>query len=509
MSYVILAPILLNNSLIRSKYHGSILKVSSLLTGENCMNKLFILAFLLSSHAFAAKVDQVNIKMTSHPQILLQGSLEVKKSGLFGSKVASALISSDQLNKSLSFKTVDLGRIDFDLALTSTANLKDKSGHTIRLKGEFNFKDNQLKLDKIKIHNDLTVKAQCPQLLSHQLNGTTLTLDFSQFSNLSSCVGKDLETHLSSFNSPRNVSSDGINYFSLNDDVEMGREAAMQFVRENRTQILPEHHPMTVYLQEQMERIAEDSDMPFLKPKVWVINADVLNAFALPGGFIFVFRGLLEKSPNEAALMGILGHEWAHVTARHGTRGMSRSITTLTAAVATMIALQVWSEVTDDSVKKMILPLIGYGALAGAQLYVLHRGREQELEADKLGSQYALRAGYHPRGIGDIFEVFKAEAGRGGNFLESILSTHPEHDTRIALNHVQSSLLYPVRSNYVMQTRDFQVALDDLRFLPRTNKNQSMMIAQSFVKTMRDNDTNIILKRMKPIIESSMDRKTK
>lgn len=471
------------------------------------MNKFFILVFLLSGQVFAAKVEQVHIKMSPRSQVLLQGSLELKKAGIFGSKVASALISSDQANQSLTFKTADIGKINFDLALTSAANLKDKISHTVRLKGEFNFKDNQLKLDKIKVHNDLSVKAHCPDLLTHQLNGTSLTLDFSKFTNLSSCVGKDLEIHLASFSSPRNVSSGGINYFSLNDDVEMGRDAAMQFIRENRAQILPEHHPMTVYLQEQMERIAEDSDMPFLKPKVWVINADVLNAFALPGGFIFVFRGLLEKSPNEAALMGILGHEWAHVTARHGTRGMSRSITTLTAAVATMIALQVWSEVTDDSVKKMILPLIGYGALAGAQLYVLHRGREQELEADRLGSQYSLKAGFHPRGIGDIFEVFKAETGKGGNFLESILSTHPEHDTRIALNHVQSSLLYPIRSDYVMQTRGFQVALDDLRYLPRTNKNQSMMIAQSFVQTLRDHDTGIILKRMKPIIESSMNKK--
>lgn len=502
-----MASLLLNNWLQTLNTLTRYPIVFSFLTGENCMNKLFILVLLLSTQVFAAKVDQVHIKMSSHPQMLLQGSLELKKSGLFGSKVASVLISSDQKNQSFSFKLTDLSKIDFDLALTSAANLKDKMSHTVRLKGEFSFKDNELKLDKIKIHENLAVKAHCPKLLSHQLNGTSLTLDFSNFSNLSSCVGKDLETHLANFTSPRNVSSGGINYFSLNDDVEMGREAAMQFIRENRGQILPEHHPMTVYLQEQMERIAEDSDMPFLKPKVWVINADVLNAFALPGGFIFVFRGLLEKSPNEAALMGILGHEWAHVTARHGTRGMSRSITTLTAAVATMIALQVWSEVTDDSVKKMILPLIGYGAIAGAQLYVLHRGREQELEADKLGSQYALRAGFHPRGIGDIFEVFKAETGRDSHFLESILSTHPEHDTRIALNHIQTSLLYPVRSDYVMQTRDFQVALDDLRFLPRSNKNQSLMIAQSFVQTLRDHDTNVILKRMKPIIESSMERK--
>ncbi len=74
--------------------------------------------------------------------------------------------------------------------------------------------------------------------------------------------------------------------------------------------------------------------------------------------------------------MGVLGHEWAHVTARHGTRGMTRTLKTLTAGVTVMLITQVWAEVTDDKVKKVVLPLIGVGTLAGAQLRLFYPDRK-------------------------------------------------------------------------------------------------------------------------------------
>jgi predicted Zn-dependent protease len=89
-----------------------------------------------------------------------------------------------------------------------------------------------------------------------------------------------------------------------------------------------------------MERIAAGSEIPNLKPRVFVINANVLNTFALPGGNVYVFRGLIDSAQSEAEVMGVLGHEWAQVTARYGTKGMSKTIGTIFYAKGAEIALR-------------------------------------------------------------------------------------------------------------------------------------------------------------------------
>jgi predicted Zn-dependent protease len=260
-------------------------------------------------------------------------------------------------------------------------------------------------------------------------------------------------------------------------------------------------------MQEKMDLIARHSDMPNLRPKVRVINADVLNAFALPGGYVFVFRGLMEKSPSEAALMGVLGHEWAHVTARHGTRGMTRTLKTLTAAVTVMLVTQVWAEVTEDRTKQVILPLIGVGTVIGAQMRLLSKGREQELEADRIGSQYALLAGYHPRGIGDMFEVFRAHTGESTS-LEKILSSHPDHTTRIERNHVLSSLFYPVRPDFVSTSVGYEDALAALSGERMPQASETQALATAFVNGLQKQQEDMVSKHMQGHIEKMMKGRT-
>ena len=114
---------------------------------------------------------------------------------------------------------------------------------------------------------------------------------------------------------------------------------------------------MTVYLQRQMDKIANVADVPRtshkknnigqemnIRPKVHVVNADVLNAFALPGGNIYVFRGLLERAESIDSVMGVLGHEWAHVTARHGTKNVSRSIKMIYGSLIIYGILNIWAD---------------------------------------------------------------------------------------------------------------------------------------------------------------------
>jgi predicted Zn-dependent protease len=265
-------------------------------------------------------------------------------------------------------------------------------------------------------------------------------------------------------------------------------------------------------MQYQMERIAEHSDTPDLVPRVRVINADVLNAFALPGGYVYVFRGLIERAPDLHSVMGVLGHEWAHVTARHGTRGMTRGIRAIKVGIGIALIGVIGAEFIDDD--KQLLKQIVQGSsvalgLGGAQLYILSRGRKQELEADRLGSQYAQSAGFKPTGIATMFREFKRLAPQGNSTLEKALSSHPHHDERIDKNLIYSSLFYPKANSKDQFTItvnneqiNYQDALAQLSSMEIPSKVESQAVASAFVQTLHAQNEANILKTVQPLIDN-------
>jgi len=148
-----------------------------------------------------------------------------------------------------------------------------------------------------------------------------------------------------------------------------------------------------------------------------VLDSAVINAFALPGGKVFISRALLERMTNEAQLAGVLGHEVGHVTAEHIGERMGQAMV-LQGALAGLGAVSnsEWTQV------------LGVGAQAGGTVYLLSFGRDQEREADELGMRYMARIGYNPRGQVQLMRILaKASDGpRGPEWL----STHPDPDGR-------------------------------------------------------------------------------
>lgn len=468
-------------------------------------------ALMVPAVAEAAKMKEVKIKVSPDLQGKLEGSLELTK-GFLGKTfhTINLGILKPGVNSFLLPKAEEIKSVKTDIRLVSQTNLRESESESVQIKGTIKpadgFRNHELEVDTEKFKADIN----CSNIFNSNRNGQVLEIDLTNFKNLSDCGGKDIKDYSPYAIGKRKV-DDGGNWFSLADDERMGREYTEQFIAENSHKVLPIDHPTTRYMQEKMEIIARNSDMPNLKPKVRVINADVLNAFALPGGYVFVFRGLMEKSPSESALMGVLGHEWAHVTARHGTRGMTRTLKTLTAAVTVMLITQVWAEVTDDKVKKVVLPLIGVGTLAGAQLRLLSKGREQEMEADRIGSQYAMLSGYHPRGIGDMFEVFRREAGGGGSTsIEKILSSHPEHGTRIERNHVLSALFYPARKDYIITSVGYEDAVLAMNSEPIPAATETEALATAFVNGLQKQQEDVVSKYMEGFVGKMMsDKKPK
>lgn len=167
--------------------------------------------------------------------------------------------------------------------------------------------------------------------------------------------------------------------------------------------------------------LAAKSERPRLPWEFKVVDDPAVNAFALPGGFIFVTRGLLTQLTNEAELASVLGHEIGHVTARHSVQQMSRQ-------QLAMLGLGIGSAIS-PAIEK-------YGQVAGAGLGLLFLkyGRDDETQSDKLGFGYALGGGWDTREMANVFRMFQLSSEiRGGGRLPEWQSSHPDPGNRIAV----------------------------------------------------------------------------
>ncbi len=160
-------------------------------------------------------------------------------------------------------------------------------------------------------------------------------------------------------------------------------------------------------------QIAAVSHTPQLEFHYTAVNDTGINAMALPGGYVFITRGMLESLTTEAQLAAILAHETVHVTARHAAQAMSNQI-------GMEILL---SAVTSDTTSQSVVTV----ARLGSQIIGLKHSRENETEADTIGLDYLVNAGYHPNAMVEIIEMLERQ-----NQLRPIefLSTHPSPANR-------------------------------------------------------------------------------
>jgi predicted Zn-dependent protease len=155
--------------------------------------------------------------------------------------------------------------------------------------------------------------------------------------------------------------------------------------------------------------------------RFYLVNSEQINAFALPGGPVFITRGLLLKLENESQLVGVLAHELGHINARHHARFLEKM-------TALNILLNIGAIIVAD--KPYGQALIQFGEIGG-QLLALKFSRDQEREADRLGIEFTVKSGYDPMGLIEVFEMFKRlEKTRPPEWL----STHPLPETRIVEN---------------------------------------------------------------------------
>jgi Zn-dependent protease with chaperone function len=214
---------------------------------------------------------------------------------------------------------------------------------------------------------------------------------------------------------------------SESQEVQVGRQ---EDVKVRQQYGVYDNKALQKYVDEVGQRLARASHRPDLQFTFTVVDAPEINAFALPGGFVYITRGIMSFLNSEAELAGVLGHEIGHVTARHSVQQLSAA----TAASVGATLLEIFVPVLRNQAGDTAINLLGNVLLSGY-------GRDHELEADRLGAQYLVRTGYDPQAMIKVIgvlknqELFDAEAakaeGRAPRAYHGVFASHPDADTRL------------------------------------------------------------------------------
>jgi beta-barrel assembly-enhancing protease len=227
-------------------------------------------------------------------------------------------------------------------------------------------------------------------------------------------------------------------FYSLEKEVRLGQQLANQLDREAK---LIDDPVIAEYINRVGQNIVLHSDakVPFT---IKVVDSDDVNAFALPGGFFYVNKGLILAADNESEIAGVMAHEIAHVAARHGVEQASKA------------QLLNWASIGLIFVGGPLGAIAYNAASFGVPLAFLKFGRGAENEADKLGAQYAWAAGYDSNSLTSFFEKLEKKEKDKPGTLSKLFRSHPPTPDRIA--NVRGLVArFPERDEYMVNTSDF------------------------------------------------------
>ncbi len=248
----------------------------------------------------------------------------------------------------------------------------------------------------------------------------------------------------------------GLNFYSLEHEIALGKQLSQEVEKQAKFINDP---VVNEYVNRVGQNLVRNSDaqVPFT---IKVIDSDVVNAFALPGGFFYVNSGLILHADEESELAGVMAHEIAHVCARHGTKQATKSdIIQIGAMVATIFIPYTWA---------------GYAIYQGMNFAIpmtfLRFTRIDEAEADYLGLQYMYKAGYDPNSFVSFFEKVQADEKKQPGTIPKVFSTHPPTPDRIVKAQNEIATILPAREEYIVTTSEFDTVKRRLQMIEMNMK---------------------------------------
>ncbi len=243
----------------------------------------------------------------------------------------------------------------------------------------------------------------------------------------------------------------GLDFYSLEREIALGKQLAQEVDKSAKFITDP---VVTEYVNRVGQNLVRNSDarVPFT---IKVIDSDVVNAFALPGGFFYVNSGLILHADEESELAGVMAHEIAHVCARHGTKQATKGEIVNLASIPAMIFIPyTWA---------------GYAIYQGMNFAIpltfLKFSRDEEREADYLGIQYMYKAGYDPNALVSFFEKVETDEKKEPGTIPKVFSTHPPTPDRIEAIQKEIATILPARDQYIVTTSEFDTVKHRLQLI--------------------------------------------
>jgi predicted Zn-dependent protease len=250
----------------------------------------------------------------------------------------------------------------------------------------------------------------------------------------------------------------GVNWYSMEKEIAMGKQYAMEIERQAK---IVDDPIIAEYVNRVGQNLVRNSDVK-VPVSIKVLETDEPNAMALPGGFFFVNTGLLKLAQNESEIAGVMGHELAHIAARHATRQMTRAGIVNLATIPMMILGGGWAMYGIYQATNLLIPIT-----------FLKFSREFESEADMLGLQYMYKAGYDPNGFVDIFERLESMEKRKPGTISKMFTSHPPTGDRIVKVQEITAKYLKEKPEYVVTTSEFDDVRDRLMMLENHRKTAS------------------------------------
>lgn len=248
----------------------------------------------------------------------------------------------------------------------------------------------------------------------------------------------------------------GLDFYSLEHEIALGKQLAQEV---DRSAKFIDDPVVNEYVNRVGQNLVRNSDarVPFT---IKVIDSDVVNAFALPGGFFYVNSGLILHADEEAEMAGAMAHEIAHVCARHGTKQATKGDIAQMAMIPAMIFIPyTWT---------------GYAIYQGMNFMIpltfLKFTRDEERQADFLGLQYMYKAGYDPNAFVSFFEKVEAIEKKEPGTIPKVFATHPPTPDRVEAAQKEIATILPAREEYIVSTSEFDMVKRRLQMIESNQK---------------------------------------
>jgi len=267
----------------------------------------------------------------------------------------------------------------------------------------------------------------------------------------------------------------GLNFFSEQQEKAMGK----QYSDELKTKLdLVQDSFVYSYINQIGQKLAQNSLRPDIGYEFQVVNTGEINAFALPGGYIYINRGLINTAGSENEVAGVIGHEIAHVVGRHSTNQMSKQLLLTGLVMGAGIGVGAKSERWGE--------IIGALGGVGVALTSMKFSRDHERQADRLGMATMVQSGYDPSGMISMFQRLNTESMKKGSSAMTFMSTHPLPAERVKNMEAEVRSQYASAASLTKTTRSFDLVKERMAAMPMPPPQQEKTLSAALASLDQD-----------------------